>query len=227
MSTIAASSNAQRLALFYREVIGKKIAMALSGVVLFGYVVIHMAGNLQLFAGREQINDYAAKLHSSAPVLWGARAVLLTAVIVHIYTAIALTRLSYAARPDGYRKKGHRHSNLPARTMLWSGMVLAAFIVFHLLHLTTGTAHPQFQDLKPYDNMVAGFQMPVVALFYVISVVLLGAHLYHGAWSMFQSLGISHPRYTPALRKFAVVFAFLLTVGFAVVPLAVLFGVVR
>ncbi|AKT43521.1 succinate dehydrogenase cytochrome b subunit [Chondromyces crocatus] len=227
MSTIAAPSQAQRLTLFYREFIGKKIAMALSGVVLFGYVVIHMAGNLQIFAGREQINSYAAQLHSSAPVLWGARVVLLTAVLVHIYTAISLTRQSRAARPEGYRKTGQRHPNLPARTMLFSGLALAAFIVFHLLHLTTGTVHPQFADLKPYDNMVSGFQMPVVALFYVLSVALLGAHLYHGAWSMFQSLGISHPRYTPALKKFAVAFAFLLTVGFSLVPLAVLFGVVR
>lgn len=227
MSTSAAPSSAQRLAIFYREYIGKKIAMALSGVVLFGYVVIHMAGNLQIFAGREQINNYAAQLHSSAPVLWGARVVLLAAVVIHAYTAIWLARQARAARPDAYRRKGERHPNLPARTMLLSGVVLAAFIVFHLLHLTVGVIDPNFKELKPYDNMISGFQQPVVALFYVVSVVLLGSHLFHGAWSMFQSLGISHPRYTPKLKAFAAFFAFVLTVGFSAVPLAVLFGLGR
>lgn len=231
MSTSAAPSSAQRLAVFYREYIGKKIAMALSGVILFGYVVIHMAGNLQIFAGREKINDYAAQLHSSAPLLWGARAVLLAAVVIHAYTAISLARQARAARPDGYRRKGERHPNLPARTMVMSGLVLAAFIVFHLLHLTVGVIDSRFKELKPYDNMAAGFQWgaagAVVALFYVVSVVLLGSHLYHGAWSMFQSLGISHPRYTPKIKAFAAVFAFVLTVGFSSVPLAFLFGLVR
>ncbi|HSN99207.1 MAG TPA: succinate dehydrogenase cytochrome b subunit, partial [Candidatus Nanopelagicales bacterium] len=193
----------------------------------FGYVVIHMAGNLQIFAGPEQINAYAAQRHRSAPLLWGARVVLLVAVGVHIYTGISLSVQARRARPEGYRKKGQRYPNLPARTMLLSGVVLLAFIVFHLLHLTVGVVHPQFAELRPYENMVTGFRTPVVALFYVLSVVLLGAHLFHGAWSMFQSLGINHPRYTPKLRAFAAIFAFVLTVGFATVPLAVLFGAVR
>ena len=114
------------------------------------------------------------------------------------------------------------------RTMALSGLVLAAFIVFHILHLTTGTVQPApFADLRPYDNMVNSFRVIPVAGFYVLSVCLLGLHLYHGAWSMFQSVGFNHPRYTPALRRFAAVFAFLLAIGFSVVPIAVLTGMVR
>jgi succinate dehydrogenase / fumarate reductase cytochrome b subunit len=225
-STAAASSPTQRFTLFYREYLGKKIAMALSGVVLFGYVVVHMLGNLQIFMGRERINAYAASLHSSALVLWGARAVLLVAVVVHAYTGLWLAQQSRAARPVRYQVNGQRYPNWAGRTMVLSGVVIGAFVVFHLLHLTTGTVHPSFVELKPYENMVSGFRMPIVALFYVLSVVLLGLHLYHGVWSMFQSVGVSHPRYTPVLKKASIFFAFLLAVGFSTVPLAVLLGLV-
>jgi succinate dehydrogenase / fumarate reductase cytochrome b subunit len=227
MSTTAAPSRSQQIALFYRDFVGKKVAMALSGVVLFGYVIIHMLGNLQIFLGRDSINAYAAALHSSAAVLWGARAVLLAAVVIHFYTGLSLAMRSRAARPVGYVAKGQRHPNLAARTMVLSGLVIGAFIVFHILHLTTGTAHPSFVALNPYDNMVRGFQVPAVAIAYVVSVALLGLHLYHGAWSMFQSVGINHPRYTPAIKKFAATTAILLIAGFSAVPLAVLFGLVR
>jgi succinate dehydrogenase / fumarate reductase cytochrome b subunit len=227
MSTTAAPAASQRIALFYQDYIGKKVAMALSGVVLFGYVVIHMAGNLQIFMGRERINAYAHTLHESTALLWTARVVLLLAVGVHFYTGLSLAMISRAARPARYQVKGQRHPNLAARTMVLSGLVLAAFIVFHILHLTTGTIRPApFVELNPYDNMVQGFRQPAVALFYVISVCLLGAHLYHGAWSMFQSVGINHPRYTPGLRRFAAVMAFLLAIGFSTVPIAVLTGLV-
>ena len=226
MSTTAAPANTQRIALFYQDYVGKKVAMAVSGLVLFGYVVGHMAGNLQIFMGREQINAYARTLHASAALLWGVRILLLLAVGVNIYTGLALAAKSRAARPVAYKVKGQRHPNLAGRTMVLSGLVIGAFVVFHLLHLTTGTVHPQFVHLDPYDNMVKGFQVPAVAISYLVAVFLLGVHLYHGAWSMFQSVGINHPRYTPALRKFAAVFAFLLVVGFSSVPIAVLTGLV-
>lgn len=228
MSTTAAPSQAQRLALFYREYVGKKIAMALSGVVLFGFTVGHMAGNLQVFMGRERINAYAETLHSSSGLLWTVRGVLLLAVVVHAYTGIWLWKQSRDARPSRYHKNGQRHPNLAGRTMALSGVVLAAFIVFHLLHLTGGTFNPYlpFEDLRPYENMVAGFRYPAVALFYVVAVFMLGLHIFHGAWSMFQSVGISHPRFTPSIRRFAATFALVLAVGFSSVPLAILFGLV-
>ncbi|MCC6555924.1 MAG: succinate dehydrogenase cytochrome b subunit [Gemmatimonadaceae bacterium] len=227
MSSTAPAAT-QRITLFYQDYVGKKVAMALSGVVLFGYVIIHMAGNLQIFAGREQLNAYAQALHANVPLLWIARIVLLLAVGIHFYTGISLAGASRAARPVRYQVKGQRHPNLAGRTMALSGLVLAAFIVFHILHLTTGTVQPApFADLRPYDNMVNSFRVIPVAGFYVLSVCLLGLHLYHGAWSMFQSVGFNHPRYTPALRRFAAVFAFLLAIGFSVVPIAVLTGMVR
>ncbi|AUX25368.1 succinate dehydrogenase [Sorangium cellulosum] len=231
MSSTAAPSTlpsrAQRVALFYRDLVGKKFAMALSGVIFFGYVIGHMAGNLQIFMGRQKINDYAAFLHGTPSLLWGTRIVLLLAFIVHVYTGITLAQHSRAARPVRYQVKGQRHPNVAARTMLLSGLVVGAFIVYHLLHLTTGTVHPDFVPLAPYENLVNGFQQTPVAIAYIVAVSLLGLHLYHGAWSMFQSMGVSHPRYTPVLRKLAVVSSILLVVGFSSVPLAVMTGLVR
>lgn len=226
MSSTAAPTKPQRIALFYQDYVGKKIAMALSGLILFGYVIAHMTGNLQIFMGREQINAYARTLHASSGLLWTARTVLLIAVGIHIYTGLSLAAKSRAARPVVYKVKGQRHPNLAGRTMVLSGAVIGAFVVFHLLHLTTGTVHPAFVDLEPYDNMVNAFRVPAVAIAYIVSVFLLGVHLYHGAWSMFQSVGFNHPRYTPALRRFAAVFAFLLVIGFSSVPIAVLTGLV-
>ncbi|KYF52956.1 hypothetical protein BE08_18155 [Sorangium cellulosum] len=220
-------SRAQRVALFYRDLVGKKFAMALSGVVFFGFVIGHMAGNLQVFLGRQKFNDYAAFLHGTPSLLWGTRIVLLVSLIVHVYTGVTLAMHSRAARPVAYQVKGQRHPNLAARTMLLSGGVLAAFILYHLLHLTTGTVHPDFVPLDAYDNVVKGFSSAPVAIAYVVAMGLLGLHLYHGAWSMFQSMGLSHPRYTPALRKFAAASSILLVVGFSSIPLAVLFGLVR
>ncbi|WP_437597435.1 succinate dehydrogenase cytochrome b subunit [Sorangium sp. So ce590] len=231
MSPTAAPSTlptrAQRVALFYRDLVGKKFAMALSGVVFFGFVIGHMAGNLQVFLGRQKFNDYAAFLHGTPSLLWGTRLVLLAALIVHVYTGVSLALHSRAARPIRYQVKGQRHPNLAARTMLLSGGVLAAFIVYHLLHLTTGTLHPDFVPLDAYDNVVKGFSSAPVAIAYMVSMGLLALHLYHGAWSMFQSMGLSHPRYTPALKKFAAASSILLAVGFSSIPLAVLFGLVR
>ncbi|KYF61251.1 succinate dehydrogenase cytochrome b subunit [Sorangium cellulosum] len=220
-------SRAQRVALFYRDLVGKKFAMALSGVVFFGFVIGHMAGNLQVFLGRQKFNDYAAFLHGTPSLLWGTRLLLLASLVVHLYTGITLALHSRAARPVRYQVKGHRHPNLAARTMLLSGGVLAAFILYHLLHLTTGTVHPDFVPLDAYDNVVKGFSSAPVAIAYVVAMGLLGLHLYHGAWSMFQSMGLAHPRYTPALRKFAAASSILLVAGFSSIPLAVLFGLVR
>ncbi|WP_437294363.1 succinate dehydrogenase cytochrome b subunit [Sorangium sp. So ce426] len=231
MSPTAAPSTlparAQRAATFYRDLVGKKIAMALSGVIFFGFVIGHMTGNLQVFLGREKINDYAAFLHGTPSLLWGTRIVLLASLIVHVYTGVTLAQHSRAARPVPYQVKGQRRPNVAARTMLLSGGVLAAFIVYHLLHLTTGTVHPDFVPLDAYDNVVKGFGSAPAAIAYVVAMGLLALHLYHGAWSMFQSVGFSHPRYTPALKKLAAASSILLFVGFSSVPLAVLFGIVR
>jgi succinate dehydrogenase / fumarate reductase, cytochrome b subunit len=227
MSAMAASGGLKRTATLYESAIGKKAVMAVTGVVLCGFVLVHMLGNLQVFAGPEQLNHYAATLKASAPVLWGARIVLLASVFLHILSAFQLWSLKRAARPIAYVKKEAIASTYAAQTMMLSGPIVLAFIIFHLLHFTTGQAHPNFIEGDVYHNVIVGFSNPFAALFYIIANVLLAFHLYHGAWSMFQSLGINHPKYTPKLRLGAQLFGFLIGAGNVAMPLAVLAGVIR
>lgn len=224
MSAVAINSTLARGVFFYRTTIGKKVVMAVTGLVLFGFLIGHMAGNLQFFLGRETLNAYAEKLHHTVPLLWGARITLLLSVGLHIMAATQLAMLQRAARPVGYHKRTPVGSSYASRTMYWSGPIIAAFIVYHLLHLTTGTVHPGFEELNAYDNVVIGFSNPGVVAFYVIAMIMVMLHLNHGVWSMFQSMGFSHPRYTPKIRAFARTFSVLLVLGFLSVPVAVLLG---
>jgi succinate dehydrogenase / fumarate reductase, cytochrome b subunit len=219
---------------FYEAPIGKKVVMAVTGVILFGYVVGHLLGNLQIYsADRDQLNRYAAFLHdpSRASLLWGVRIVLLLAVAMHIIASLQLWKLKRAARPIGYVKKDDVPSAYAARTMMWSGPIIAAFVVFHVLHLTVGSVLP-LQELGPNQpdvraNVIAGFQHPAVAGFYVVAVLMLCLHLYHGLWSMFQSVGLSHPRYTPGLKRFAAICAILIAAGNISIPIAVMTGLLQ
>jgi succinate dehydrogenase / fumarate reductase cytochrome b subunit len=205
--------------------------MAVTGVILFGYVVGHLLGNLQIYsADRGQINRYAAFLHdpSLAGLLWSVRALLLAAVALHITASVQLWNLKHAARPVAYVKKDDVPSAYAARTMMWSGPIIAAFIVFHVLHLTVGSVLP-LQELGPNQpdvraNLVAGFHHPAVAIFYIVAMLLLCLHLYHGLWSMFQSVGVSHPRFTPGLKRVAAIVAVLIAAGNVSIPIAVLAG---
>lgn len=224
MSAVAVNSTLARGVFFYRTTVGKKAVMAVTGIVLFGFVIGHMAGNLQFFLGRDVLNGYAEKLHALGALLWAVRLILLASVVAHIVAAVQLVRLQRAARPFGYKKYSPQGSTYASRTMYWSGPILALFIVYHLLHFTTGTAHPDFEPLNAYDNVVIGFKQPLVTLFYIVAMTLLGLHLYHGAWSMFQTLGLAHPRYTPKLKLFAKLVTFVLILGFLSVPIAVLAG---
>ena len=226
MSAVAINSTLARGVFFYRTTIGKKVVMAVTGLILFGFLIGHMAGNLQFFLGREALNSYAEHLHELAGLLWTARIVLLLSVFLHILAAIQLVNLQRAARPVSYYKRTAVGSTYASRTMYWSGPIIAIFVVYHLLHMTLGVSgiHPHFEHLNAYDNVVYGFSQPLVTIAYTIAMILVGMHLYHGIWSMFQSLGLSHPRYTPKLRVFAKVFSVLLIIGFLAVPLAVLAG---
>jgi succinate dehydrogenase / fumarate reductase cytochrome b subunit len=226
MSAVAINSTLARGVFFYRTTVGKKVVMAVTGLVLFGFVIGHMAGNLQFFLGREALNSYAEKLHHAPALLWSVRLALLVAVGLHILAAVQLAVLQRTARPVSYYKKQAVGSTYASRTMYWSGPIIAAFVVYHLLHLTFGVPgiHPNYEYLNAYDNVVYGFRQPLVTLFYVIGMVLLGMHQYHGVWSMFQSLGFAHPRYTPKIKAFAKVFSVLLVLGFLAVPIAVLAG---
>ena len=220
MSTVA-------VARFYDSTIGKKAIMAVTGAILFGFLVGHMLGNLQVFLGRDVMNHYAETLHGSPGLLWGVRILLLVSVVLHTWAAVQLTAVKAAARPVPYVKPGNVQATTGSRTMMLSGPVIALFVIGHLLHLTTGTLHPQFVELRAFENVVIGFSNPIASGLYIVAMILVGFHLSHGIWSMFQSIGFSHPRYTPLIKKFSAVFAWVLIAGFIAVPIAVLAGLVR
>lgn len=225
------TEQAERTYGFYELSVGKKAVMALTGVILFGYVVGHLIGNLQLFAGPEMINRYAHFLHASPALLWGVRILLLIAVFFHILTSYQLWMLKRRARPVAYHKKDDVPSAYAARTMLWSGPIIAAFVIFHVMHLTVGNVPglPLSEVEGGYDvyrNVIVGFRNPAVSISYIVAIVLLMMHLYHGIWSMFQTVGFSHPRYTPRIKRFAQVFSILLAIGFISIPVSVMLGVI-
>jgi succinate dehydrogenase / fumarate reductase, cytochrome b subunit len=215
------------VARFYDSTIGKKVIMALTGAVLFGFLIGHMLGNLQVFLGREVMNHYAETLHGNLPLLWGVRILLLVSVLLHAWAAVQLTAVKAAARPVAYVKPANVQASTGSRTMMLSGPVIALFVIGHLLHLTTGTIHPQFVELHAFENVVNAFSNPIASGLYIIAMILVGFHLSHGIWSMFQSVGFSHPRYTPLIKKFSGVFAWVLIAGFIAVPISVLAGLVR
>jgi succinate dehydrogenase / fumarate reductase cytochrome b subunit len=232
MSAIAVNP-IDRAARFYDAPIGKKAVMAVTGVVLVAYVIGHLLGNLQIYsANREQINAYAGFLHNpnNAVALWAVRAFLLLAVVLHITASVQLFFQNRAARPLGYVKKDDVPSSYAARTMIWSGPIVALFVIFHVLHLTVGAVvplrdvggNPVTPDVR--YNVIAGFQNPVISGFYIFAMILLCMHLYHGIWSMFQSLGISHPRYTRKLKTGSAILAILIAIGNCSIPIAVMTG---
>ena len=199
MSATATVSPLHRAIHFYEATNGKKAVMAITGVILFGYVVGHLAGNLQVYVGAAQINRYAEFLHSMGIVLWIVRVLLGAAVVLHIVASIQLWMLNHAARPVPYYKKDDESGSYAARTMKWSGPIIAAFVIFHILHLTTGDvlalARTPEGGYDVYANLITGFGIWYVSVAYIVAVALLGLHLYHGLWSMFQSMGFSHPRF--------------------------------
>jgi succinate dehydrogenase cytochrome b subunit len=224
MTATAINSPIHKALAFWDAPIGKKTFMAVTGMILFGFVLVHMAGNLQVFLGREKFDAYGRLLRVEPALLWFARGVLLVSVILHIVASIQLTALNQKSRPIGYKKRTPIDSSYASRTMMWSGPILAAFIVYHILHFTLGTVHPDFHEGNVYDNVIAGFRVIPVSIAYIVSMILLGMHLNHGLWSMFQSIGVSNPRYSAALRRFANIFSILIVVGFISIPIAAMAG---
>jgi succinate dehydrogenase / fumarate reductase cytochrome b subunit len=211
---------------FWNSTIGKKWVMAVTGIGLVLFVVVHMAGNLQVFLGANAFNDYAHKLQSLGPLLWIARSGLLTMAVLHIVSAIQLTAIARAARPADYVKRESQIATLASRTMRIGGVVVAAFIVFHILHFTTGQLHPAFSKGGAYGNVVLGFKVWWVTLFYLVAMSFLGLHLYHGVWSGFRTLGVAKPNPMPMERKLALGVAVIVWAGFIIVPIAVALGIV-
>src|SRR5215831_2326374 len=169
MSTVIANTQLMRVARFYESTIGKKAIMAVTGLILFGYLIAHMLGNLQIFLGPTIMDHYAETLHGNPPLLWTARIVLLISVVLHIWASIQLTMIKKEARPVAYVKRANVSSSWASRSMMLSGPIIAAFVVFHLLHLTTGTIHPQFVPLHAYENLVNGFLIPF-AIAYIVAM---------------------------------------------------------
>jgi succinate dehydrogenase / fumarate reductase, cytochrome b subunit len=212
---------------FYSSTTGKKAAMAVSGCILFLFVVGHLIGNLQIYEGPDKLNRYAVLLRSMPALLWTVRTILLAMVLLHIWTSVQLAARNIGARPVGYRMKKAAGSSYASRTMYWSGPIILAFVIYHLLDFTFGKVNPHFEPGNVYGNVVASFQAIPVAAFYIVAMLLLCMHLYHGLWSMFQSLGIAHPRYTPMLRRGAAVVATLIAAGNISIPVAVLAGLIK
>jgi succinate dehydrogenase / fumarate reductase cytochrome b subunit len=216
------------------SLVGKKVVMAATGVILLGFVLGHMAGNLKVFQGPAHFNAYAEGLRTvGAPffgrgqLLWVARALLIVAVLLHIWAAYAVTRASWAARPDPYKRLELIETTLAARTMRWGGVLIALYVVYHLLDLTFGKANPAFLPGDVYHNLVASFERVPVALAYIAAMLVLAFHMYHGIYSAFQTLGLNHPKYNRWRRGFAAGYTVVVTVGFVAVPVAVLAGMVR
>jgi len=236
-STVAAKASPNRLLALWTSVIGKKVVMALTGAVLVGFVIMHMVGNLKIFSGPVEINAYSHFLRevgwpefANGQVLWIARIVLLVCAFLHITAATQLTILNRDARPVGYESKKDVETSWGALTMRWGGVLLAVFIVFHLLHFTAGVVgfQPgQFEHLMVYQNVVAGFAVVPVALFYILAMCALCLHLDHGIWSALQTLGWVTIDNTKSIRMISRVVAVLIFAGFVSVPISVLAGWVR
>ncbi|MCB9529021.1 MAG: succinate dehydrogenase cytochrome b subunit [Myxococcales bacterium] len=220
--------------------IGKKAIMAVSSIMLMLFIVAHLAGNLLIFSGREAMNDYANFLRDvghGAPI-WVLRAMVIVAVLGHIWGAVALNARNRAARPVGYRRKQSLESTIASRTMFFGGIALLLYIVYHLAHFTFHYGVPggmvalpvgQYEHIEydVYQMAIASFQNPVISGIYILAQLALGLHLYHGAWSFMQTLGWNHRRYNEGRRLFAAAFAGLVSVGFIIIPVAVLAGIVK
>jgi succinate dehydrogenase / fumarate reductase cytochrome b subunit len=221
----------------YRSTIGKKVIMAVTGLILVGFVIGHMAGNLQVFIGAAKINAYSAFLKSTGELLWLVRLGLLVAVLLHILMAWQLTRIAANARPIDYDRREPQASTLASRTMRWGGVLLLAFIVFHILHFTTGTVfpiasrpdplYPAFSHTDVYGNLISAFHNPWVVAFYLVAMLFLMLHLFHGAWSSVRTLGLSKPSRHPLHRRVSTAIALIVWLGFTAVPVAVFLGVIR
>jgi succinate dehydrogenase / fumarate reductase cytochrome b subunit len=212
---------------FWRSTIGKKVVMAVTGIVLVGYILAHVTANLLIFTGPTALDAYAAQLRTLPVLLWGVRILLFVSVVLHVVAAAQLAARARAARPTPYHQFAPQNSSAASRTMRWGGVALLLFLVYHILHFTTGQAHPDFIHLAPRHNVTTAFRTWWVSAIYIAAMIALALHLYHGTWSMFQTLGIEHPRVNPATRRLATVIAVLVPIGFVSVPVAVLFGVVR
>ena len=222
-------------AAFYRSSVGKKMIVAITGVILILFVIGHLLGNLQIFLGPEWINGYSEHLRNLGPLLWAIRLFLLATVVIHIYVTIQLAIENRRARPEAYKDRQYVKADFASRHMVMSGLIVLAFIVYHLAHFTVRVIDPRFGLLKAdplghydvYSMMVYGFQSYYVSGFYVLGLFLLALHLSHGSSSFFQSLGLNDKKLTPRLATGGRIFAWLLFIGYTSIPVAILLGFIK
>ena len=222
------------LSAFYQTSIGKKFIVAVTGIVLMLFVIGHLLGNLQIFLGPDWVNGYAEHLRALGPLLWVVRGILILTVLLHIWFTIQLAIENRRARPQSYTRKENVKASFASRHMIVSGLVVLAFIIFHLLHFTVRTIDPRFPLLKNdplnhydvYSMMVYGFQNVYVSVFYIIGLFLLTLHLTHGSSSFFQSLGLNNKKLTPRLALGGRILAWGLFLGYVSIPVSVLLGLV-
>jgi succinate dehydrogenase cytochrome b subunit len=223
------------LSAFYRSSVGKKMIVAVTGVILILFVAGHLLGNLQIFLGPDWINGYSQHLRDLGPLLWAIRIFLLAAVTIHIYATIQLAIENRRARPEPYIDKKHVKATFASRHMVMSGLIVLAFIIYHIAHFTVRVTDPRFALLKAdplnhydvYSMMVYGFQSYLVSGFYVLGLFLLALHLSHGSSSFFQSLGLNDKKLTPRLALGGRIFAWLLFAGYTSIPIAILLGLIK
>jgi succinate dehydrogenase / fumarate reductase cytochrome b subunit len=233
-ASLARSRPINGLGSLWRSTIGKKYVMAISGLIWFGYLILHLWGNLKIFAGATFLNDYASFLRtvgepffSYSVLLWIVRLVLIPAFIIHMWAAISLTNRDRASRPRGYSVKKNLESTFASRTMIYGGLFIVLFVIYHLLDFTFGTVNPNYIDGDVYHNVVASFQQPLVVLFYLLAMIAVGMHLLHGVWSLFQTLGWNSARANRLIRNFATLAALVLTLGNISIPVGVYTGLIK
>jgi succinate dehydrogenase / fumarate reductase cytochrome b subunit len=244
--TATATGNRKRrpfLLDLYSTAVGKKYVMAVTGIIGIGFVVVHMIGNLKVYIGvvtegdelmydldvyGEFLRELLVPIFPHTVFLWILRLVLIGAVLLHIHAAYSLTVMNRHARPVKYQSpRDYQVADFASRTMRWTGIIVALFIVFHLADLTWGWANPDFVRGAVYRNLDASLSRIPVAIFYILANLALGIHLYHGTWSLFQSLGLSSPRFNSWRRALAVGVATIVVVGNVSIPIAVQAGIVE
>jgi succinate dehydrogenase / fumarate reductase, cytochrome b subunit len=217
-----------RVRLLWDSSVGKKVIMAVTGLILVAYLITHVLANLLVFQGPSRINAYSAFLHGTGGALWAVRLVLLAALVLHVVAAVELAGRRFDARPVGYAAgQEPQVSTWASRTIRWGGGLILVFLVYHVLHFTVGTAHADFVEGDPYHNVSTGFRNLGVVIVYLVAMAAVGLHLYHGIWSSGRSLGMSPPSPNPFRRTAAIVLALVIWLGFTVIPLAVYAGMVR
>ena len=233
-ASLARSRPITGVASLWHSTIGKKYVMAVTGLIWFGYLIVHLWGNLKVYAGPQFLNEYGGFLRTvgdpffgNSQLLWVARIILIPAFVIHMWAAIQLTTRDQSSRPRRYNVRKNLESSFASRTMIWGGLFILLFLIYHLLDFTFGTLNPNFVEGDIYHNVVASFRVWPVVVFYVLAMLAVGLHLFHGIWSLFQTLGWNNARSTRIIRNIATVSALLLTVGNISIPVAVLSGMVR